>query len=29
MIQRLATQVGIFGETAGAETVPLRLDACP
>ena len=29
MIQRLATQVGIFGEIAGAQTVTLRLDPCP
>ncbi|MCZ6828417.1 MAG: hypothetical protein O7F73_02295 [Gammaproteobacteria bacterium] len=28
MIQRLATVVGLFGETAGAETVTLRLDPC-
>jgi hypothetical protein len=29
LVQRLATMVGLFGETAGAETVTLRLDPCP
>lgn len=29
MVQRLATTLGIFGETAGADTVTLRLDPCP
>jgi len=28
-VQRLATTLGMFGETAGADTVSLRLDPCP
>jgi len=29
MVQRMATQLGLFGESAGAKTVTLRLDPCP
>jgi hypothetical protein len=29
LIQRLATQIGLFGENAGPDTVTLRLDPCP
>ena len=29
MVQRMATLMGMFGETAGAKTVTLRLDPCP